>query len=472
MMEGLGCTKALEQEGNHAVSLMPKRGNRGDGRRFLLNFAPDIDTQELIEKLGKRGRWDRQFVGPGDKNLYLRWPSIVAVAKPRPEPPANGWWWERGEGGFTCLAVDLGQRTAGAFAVVEARMNADAKGKPSRFIGRIEDEHSSKEWRAFVTAQGMLRLPGEDRHVLMDGGRVQERSGKRGRKASEGEREEARGICEELGIGPEEVGLGDASVRLSFPEANDRLLRAFGKAKWRLQRLQSLSWRLRDDVHKSRATKEVSESEELRHILGMTGKEAPESMAAAVGPVLADIRSKLPDALERIADRVLPLRDGRWKWSGHPESSNTHILSRDSNAPRRRRKIMGQRGLSFHRIEQLEALRRHAQGLNRALTHVPGEKPLLGRATRGEEWPDPCPEVLEKLDRAKKQRIDQTAHMILAEALGVRLHAPKKPGELRGPRTTSTGNTSGSATRSTSSCSKICPATAVLKIVHAAKTLG
>ena len=428
MMEGLGCTDAIKQTGNHAVSLMPARDDRRGGRRFLLNFAPDIDTTELIEKLGKRDRWKGQFAGPRDKNLYLRWPSVVDVAKTK--PPPNGWWWERDDG-FTCLSVDLGQRTAGAFVVLEASANAQGQGKWSRAIGTTGDGDSKKEWRASVTARGVLRLPGEDRRVPKDGGWTREPSGKKGRKSSDAEREEARKICKELGIDPEEFGLGDTGVRLSFPEANDQLLRAFGRAKWRLQRLQSLSWRLTDDDHGARAAAEVADSEELRHSLGMTKGETPEKMASAVPPKLAGMRSSLPRVLERIADRVLPLRDGRWEWSRHPESPGSHILRRDRGAPGTRKKIMGQRGLSFGRIEQLERLRRHAQGLNRALTHVPGEKPVHGRAARGEEWPDPCPEILAKLDRAKEQRINQTAHMILAEALGVRLRAPRKPEDMR-----------------------------------------
>ena len=35
--------------------------------------------------------------------------------------------------------------------------------------------------------------------------------------------------------------------------------------------------------------------------------------------------------------------------------------------------------------------------------------------------PDPCPELLDRLDALKEQRVNQTAHLILAQALGVRL---------------------------------------------------
>jgi len=84
-------------------------------------------------------------------------------------------------------------------------------------------------------------------------------------------------------------------------------------------------------------------------------------------------------------------------------------------------KIRGQRGLSLRRIEQLEDLRRRLQSLNRALQREPGEKVPLGRASRNKELPDPCPGLFLKLDALKEQRVNQTAHLILAQALGVRL---------------------------------------------------
>jgi IS605 OrfB family transposase len=47
-----------------------------------------------------------------------------------------------------------------------------------------------------------------------------------------------------------------------------------------------------------------------------------------------------------------------------------------------------------------------------------GEKPKINK--RGTS-PDPCPDILAKIDRMRDERINQTAHSILAEALGVSL---------------------------------------------------
>jgi hypothetical protein len=83
--------------------------------------------------------------------------------------------------------------------------------------------------------------------------------------------------------------------------------------------------------------------------------------------------------------------------------------------------MAGQRGLSFRRILQLESLRQRCQSLNRALRQTPGEPAKLGSSKRGIELPDPCPDILRRLDALKEQRVNQTAHLILAQALGVQL---------------------------------------------------
>lgn len=426
MMRGLG-EESLEQVGNLAVSLMPRKEQRIGGWRFLLNFAPDIDTLALVAKLGKKKLWEKQFVGFGDTNFYLRWPSLVDGRT----PPTEGWWWERSTNGFTCLSVDLGQRVAGAFAVAEVRSDPQDKEKISRYIGSTGPD-SGKPWYATIVRQGIFRLLGEDKRVLRDGRWEREKSGKKGRLNCSEEWDEARGICKKLGFDPSEY-LNDGNNHKSFPEINDQLLRVFARAKWRLQRLQSLSWRLSNANHDTQAIKEVEKNDELGNLLGLRKSNDIEALRRTVMSELGDLRRDLPKILEEIANRVSPLRDSTWVWSKHPDSPSgkeSYILQRrklDSSGTTGR-KIRGQRGLSFQRIEQLEKLRQLAQGLNRSLTQIPGEKPNLGRATRGEEWPDPCPEILDKLERVKEQRVDQTAHMILAEALGVRFRAQKTAG--------------------------------------------
>jgi hypothetical protein len=83
--------------------------------------------------------------------------------------------------------------------------------------------------------------------------------------------------------------------------------------------------------------------------------------------------------------------------------------------------LRGQRGLSLERIEQIEELRKRFQSLNQTLRRKTGGRPPI---RRDESVPDPCPDLLGKLDNLKEQRVNQTAHMILAEALGLRLAPP------------------------------------------------
>src|SRR5579885_3672663 len=86
--------------------------------------------------------------------------------------------------------------------------------------------------------------------------------------------------------------------------------------------------------------------------------------------------------------------------------------------------LAGQRGLSIERIEQFEELRKRCQSLNQMLRRDIGCAP---KASRDESIPDPCPTILGKLDEIKEQRRNQTAHMILTQALGLTLEKPTEP---------------------------------------------
>ena len=90
------------------------------------------------------------------------------------------------------------------------------------------------------------------------------------------------------------------------------------------------------------------------------------------------------------------------------------------NSPGNKPKIRGQRGLSFARLTQLEDLRKRCQALNRLLMREPGEQPQSVSDMRKLILPDCCPDILRRLEEMKEQRINQTANMILCQALGLR----------------------------------------------------
>src|ERR1039458_6202787 len=108
----------------------------------------------------------------------------------------------------------------------------------------------------------------------------------------------------------------------------------------------------------------------------------------------------------------------QWEqWVLREDGSRCHVLRQTQRESDPRPKLLaGQRGLSIERIEQLETLRQRCQSLNRALMQTPGQPAKLGSSKRGIELPDPCPELLERLERLKEQRVNQTAHLILARS--------------------------------------------------------
>ena len=420
MMEALGLSDEMHRDISALpVALMPEEMPSGR-RRILLNFPIELDTSELQKKLGFNEIWKKQFATFNNKNYYLRWPSTISNVKATPEK----WWWDALDH-FSCLAVDLGQRDAGAFGVLDIRSKLESPTKTSREIGRT----NNKIWWATLGETGLFRLPGEDTKVFYHGVLQTEFYGEKGRLAEDWEWKEALKIakllCPEL---ESERFAGRSRSDYSFPEQNDNLLRCLRLAQSRHARLQSLSWQLLEKTHATDAVEGLKASGEYASMLAaVSDSEQPGLIAEKVNRQLVELRQVLQTEIVRVAQRILPLRDRNWEWARRADQSGCHVLRQtETESARNKRKIAGQRGLSLKRVEQLENLRQRAQALNRALMQEPGVKPVLGRTTRGKELPDPCPEILEKLDRIKEQRINQTAHLILARALGLRLIAPNK----------------------------------------------
>ena len=386
-------------------------------RRFLLNFPVTLEPQPIIDQIGKAETWTAQFGGVKDEHLWLHWPGTWPT-KSKLVP----WWKNPRLTRFTVLSVDLGQRDAGAFSLLEVT-SGDKPKEQSRFLGVAGDR---KRW-ATVVDIGLFRLPGEDARVIRDGIWQQEFYGERGRSADEAEWREARDICEKLGLDPDEA-LGTDPKRHSFPELNDRLLFVFRRAQTRLARMQSWSCVASDEKRRARVKEEIlgSEHDEFGFKL-FAEKESWEQLSAVLISEIEGVRKTLMAEVERMSNRVLPLRGRRWEWARREDGSNCYVLRQTlPDTDTRQKKLCGQRGLSMKRLEQLEELRRRCQSLNRALRQTPGTPSRLGRGTAGDELPDPCPELLEKMEEVREQRVNQTAHLILTQSLGVRLKTPSK----------------------------------------------
>jgi hypothetical protein len=456
MMEALGMNPGTPQSFDGCpVALMPEErelpGNVRD-RRILLNFPITLETLEVQRVLRqddkralfaarKKGKeiiaenyWERQCAGADGEFLYLRWPKVAK------EPENSGWWWNR-VSQFRCLSVDLGQRDAGAFAILDAR-----PGKPVRPVFRYIGNDGKKDWHSTVEDVGMFRLPGEDvkmyrekssRDTDNETGRAlrEELHGERGRSATKEEWAEACEMVERLGLKPSEI-LGDDCHRHSFPELNSRLLRAFAIAQGRLAKLQSWSWRVKDKDARENARIEITESKEnLPELTNYAANSVWPQLIEETKKQCEALRTKLSTEAQLLANRIVPLRDRLWEWAKRKDNTGCHVLCEtepNKNVPKQR--IRGQRGLSLERLEQLDELRRRLLALNRALLHTPGERSKHGKGTKGRELPDPCPDLLRKMDQLREQRVKQTAHLILARALGVTLRSPEKSPDVRAAR--------------------------------------
>ncbi|HYG23174.1 MAG TPA: type V CRISPR-associated protein Cas12b [Verrucomicrobiae bacterium] len=461
MMKALGIPNSDMQDfSNCRVTLQPS-----GPKNIQLTFPVEMEVGKLQAALKHKERWSYQASGKaGQMNfaqfnysaeepryeVSLRWPSDIQHSKdagqPRKREPEP---WHQKFDSFTCLATDLGQRDAGAFALLDVKANSDFNGKPFRFIG----ETPGKQWRARLAASGIFRLPGEDRKEWRAPTRAEEQRGEsgfafrpelwgeRGRAATPHETEDCARLlaafaCAEVDLMPD-----DWRTSLSFPERNDKLLRAAGRAQSRAARLHRWCWFLTDEKLKGRVEgmlKEIAELEDECLLPDTTKKlataEKTKELVVALSGELRSLRDKLPGLLVRVANRCAPLRGRSWHWGAHPRKpDDCFLLSQEGsacpNAKQRRPDaterdvtwIRGQRGLSFERIEQIESLRQRFQSLNQVMRRDIGSPP---KKRRDDAIPDPCPDLLDKLDALKEQRVNQTAHMILAEALGVRLASP------------------------------------------------
>jgi hypothetical protein len=411
---------------NSAVALMPDR--LADGTiRHLLNFPVDLDSTWLQESLGKAADWKGQFNGTKDKNLHLHWPSTAKdVTRKNP-------WWENKRilrNGFTILSNDLGQRSAGAWALLKITCWKPETKRPVRSVG-----HDGKhEWFAEVLKTGMYRLPGEEQKILKGGKWVTETSGQTGRMPSQEEYNAAVRLAEDLGSESIAGWLG-AFGEKSLPQLADQLVRIANRRLTRLGTYHRWSCfapdKLEDPERKEKVIEgQITELEcyqdaDVREWCALLKARDVVGFRDRASAAFDMLRDELEDHLVNLANFTAPLRQKLWIWQKRPGNTDYGDLVME-DYPDNHPKIRGQRGLSMARLEQLEGLRRLFLRYNRSLDRKAGMPAAFGRADRGRESGEPCQALLDKIDRMKDQRVDQTAHLILAQALGVRL----KPHEL------------------------------------------
>jgi hypothetical protein len=426
-----------------AIALMPDFVGRKRQRTILLNFPVDLDPAPLLEKIRKASLWEKQFNqsfenGKLKQRFHLYWPKM----ENEPEHP----WWAKPEiltDGFTCLAVDLGQRRAADFALLHAGVNRDAK----TFVEL--GQAGGETWFAKLSAAGSLRLPGENVEMPPSGDKgYKELSRSKGRNATESEYNEAVALAKTLLHNEDEAGLhetalnwlGSTAKEHSFPEQNDKLIDLYHGALSRYRTWHRWSWRFTLE-HQKEWEKTVGEVLKVPYQRAWfdlaqqgTGTATILQLQKQIAEATTQLRKTLETALLAIAHRALPLREQTWRWIEHDKDGKDkplHLLISDGTAPDKIPWLRGQRGLSLARIQQLETLRSAVLSLNRLLRHEIEIKPEFGSRTLGESLPDPCPELTDKIVRMKEERVNQTAHLIVAQALGVRLKTPSFSDEER-----------------------------------------
>lgn len=421
MMEALGVDLAFPQDmHNVPVLLMPSCGRNGEVV-VNLNFPVTLDEAGMVAALGRKERWAGQFAGGKDKGIYLRWPNDEW-----PKTWMGGRWYQDSKP-FRMVAVDLGVRDAGALALIECRPDADfglvkeGQARQCRLLGTA----GGRQWHAAVQKTKMLRLPGEDALVWRNGTLQQEFSGEKGRLADERETLQAQAIVAALGY--PDLMKDDGPGRRFLAHQNKRVLLALRWAQKRLARWQGWSWMLLDGQKADQAQAGLANDEAISGELRVLVESGKWNVAAArLNVEIEALKAVLVAQLVAIANRVVPLRGRNWEWAERQDEAGFVLRQTERGSDPSKTKIAGQRGLSIERIELIEDLRKRCQSLNRALQQEPGKRPVLGYRAKGREAADPCPDLLEKLDHLREQRVSQTAHVILAEALGVQLKPHSK----------------------------------------------
>ena len=419
-----------------AVQLMPDYDATGK-LRVLLNFPLDLDETQIKERLGKAALWERQFVTwkKGAQLPFLRWKDDFDGKEPHH-------WWEKAAG-FRVMAADLGTRHAASVAIVEC--GPERKGT-SRFIGNA----GGKDWFAQYRAGSILRLPGENVQVLRpespldkDGlGKAfrEELYGERGRPASEDECVETFAMLAALNqsdLLKDHADMASLQKQFSLPELNDKLLVAMRRAQGWIAACISWHWKLTqpdNEEQRQSALTQIREQDRMAEWQQLAdGSE--QNLKKLQGDLHIHIttqRQRVQEHLLRLTVRIMPLRDRSWEWVGHPDKPDCHLLrqTQDGTGPKKA-KLRGQRGLSMARIEQISELRRRWQSLNQSLRREIGQKPLTASEMRNDPIPDPCPDILRKLENIREQRVNQTAHLIVAQALGLSLREPQMSANSR-----------------------------------------
>jgi IS605 OrfB family transposase len=438
IVEKLGLQSDKHTFAGTSVRLAPIPEN---DRNVQLVFEYGFECKQL--ETAWRGKFPFDGYSSKDKPdtlIGLRWPRDNAKRLD----------WQQAEK-IQCLAVDLGINNAAAYQVMRAEIVPSVATETKGLFHDITPANSAERWRVRSVANGLIRLSGEDAIVYrpefknrkpVPGSEAfrEELSGSAGRNAQPDEIVEAEGWFKDL----EKYGDNfhqrhlKGAANLSFPEQNDELL--FGLSRLRSQLFRLHRWsehifgdnpriansakkqKIRERAEKRRveALAQISELEDddpLKALKSLTSNL--EELRTKLEGLIDDYLAKFKELLPKFADRILPTREGEWKWD--VAEGGWFAMRLDAMQPRPTAWLAGQRGLSYERLRQLKELRQFAQSLNHLCRHKFAKRYVAGRR---EEIPEPFEGCRQALEDARNDRVKQIAHAIFAAALGVELDTP------------------------------------------------
>ena len=399
---------------------------------LYLNFPTRLNVEPLQQALGKNGRWAAQFSRGKDELLHLNWPY--------PDKKTENGWWDNAQvcqSGFSVLSVDLGVRYAAAYSLVRVAQRNGIKSLNNRDVVNRHIGHADKQdWYGAVVHQGLIKLNGEGRSTRIETKRkhtdvtpASSLSGKiHGvRMASEIEKDRLIRAFATVYLTPwfaEKTG-----EQISVLQMNKEAIRLFRRILSRNRYFASWVYKLTQSDKRSGILEEMKQYfnkvkedilPEMREVLNKNDVAAAEKL---LWKEATRIRLVLPSIAEVVTNSILPQQRYKWKWQ--PRSIEGYVGSgimlreKEVKQSKVHRYFMG--GLSVKRLSLLEELRHCLQSMNRQLFNQLGKEVKFGRETRNDSVMDPCPDILEKIDSIRAERVNQIAHNIVAQALGVRL---------------------------------------------------
>ena len=404
MMKALGLKENIYLKKKPAIMLAVKEGN-GSCPEIFLNFPVELNEEPVKQALGKAARWQKQF----HAGRHLHWAGTLSKG------PA---WYENEDikqNGFDILSVDLGLRQAAAWNLTHVQRGKDWQQDGAHCEGRC----IGGEWYGFPYKQGFIRVNGEGKTL---DSKTQEPLGIR--KASDVEIDRANSYMR-LEREKEKINKG-----INILDLNYKYLRHLRKKIRKYRTLNFYLRGLRDAGRREQVCRKALEEKTWHDVLpalgALFGKGAIEAACSMLEGWLMKERPQLIKTAEEVTNIVLPRKHGEWKWNEHVPSGQKGggcMAYDETKCASSRKKIYHAGGLSIARIAQVEKLRQHLQALGHLLAVKPGEAML---AKRSDEMQDPCPQIRTKIENMREARVNEIAHAIVAQALGVRLK-PSNP---------------------------------------------